>query len=153
MVALLRFLSFAVPSLLMSVQVLANPAPADVLHGLLARQTSPIDQGAIPEQCKSSCTVIQTLSGCADTTCICTDSNMDGISKCFDCAAGISKASASDVKTAQTVVDQLVDGCKAAGTPVKSITVSAKKNGGARLAAMSVGSLAVVAFGSVLALA
>ncbi|GLB33286.1 hypothetical protein LshimejAT787_0101700 [Lyophyllum shimeji] len=127
MVALLHLLSFATPSLLMSLRVVANPTPADVLHGLLARQTSAIDPSLIPDQCKSDCSVLSTLNSCSSVACICTDSNMDGIAKCLDCGAALPSANV-DIKTAQSAVDLIVSNCKSAGSPVKSVTISAKKD-------------------------
>jgi ribosome-binding protein aMBF1 (putative translation factor) len=78
---------------------------------------------------------------------------MDGIEKCLNCGVKISGAGV-DTKAAQSAVDQVVSSCKAAGSPVKSITISSKQGSGARLTVvMNVGLLAVVALGSALALA
>ncbi|KAF8075878.1 hypothetical protein FPV67DRAFT_387352 [Lyophyllum atratum] len=155
MVALLHVLSAAA---LFASSALANPAPSDMLHGLLTRQIQPIDTSNIPAQCKPDCQAVSDgLVGCSTVECICKDSLVSSMGKCLSCGVAIA-GSGVDVATAQNVIDQMVSACKSAGTPVKQVTVSAKGadskgNGAAHTAAMSAGAFAAAAFGAIVALA
>jgi len=150
MVALLHVLSAAV---LFASSALANPAPSDMIHALLTRQIQPIDTSNIPTQCKSYCQAVSDgLVGCTSADCICKDATVASMGKCLSCGVSI-PGSGLDVKTAQNVIDQMVNACKSAGTPVQQVTVSAKGNGAMRSGAMSAGAVAAVAFGAIAAMA
>jgi len=149
MVALLHVLSATV---LFASHVLANPTPSDIIHGLLTRQIQPIDTSNLPAQCKTDCEAASNgVVGCSAVECICKDSVVSSMGKCLNCGVSI-KNSGLDVKTAQGVIDQMVNACKSAGSPVNAVTVSAKGSGSgaARSSAMSAGAVAVVALGVVI---
>ncbi|KAF9457991.1 hypothetical protein BDZ94DRAFT_153422 [Collybia nuda] len=145
MVAPSLFMAF-VTALVASQQVLANPGPT-TLPALLARQSNPIDKSQIPAQCQSSCG--GAISGCSDSIdCVCTDQKMDEIASCFGCFTSV-KDSGVDAKTAQAALDAFVDGCKAAGKPVKAATISTGNSGATPVGSGSSGLFAVVALGAV----
>lgn len=97
MVAILHVLSAAV---LFTSSALANPAPVDMIHGLLTRQIQPLDTSNIPSQCKSDCQAVSDgLAGCASVACICKDSTVASMGKCLSCGVAIA-GSGLDVTTA-----------------------------------------------------
>ncbi|KAL0953813.1 hypothetical protein HGRIS_004993 [Hohenbuehelia grisea] len=136
MVAFASFVSVTAAVLLASELAAAVPAtgPSLVIDQLTRRQTSsPVDPNDVAPQCRSSCnSILGTLDTCKNSTepikCICTDSNMDTLTACLSCEAGIINND-DNTKSIQSFMDGLTSQCKAGGSPVKSETIVAKKNG------------------------
>ncbi|KAG6856364.1 hypothetical protein H0H87_005274 [Tephrocybe sp. NHM501043] len=118
MVAAFQILSAA--ALLFASQVLASPEPAEAIAGLVARQIPGFDPSTIPSACQSDCGAVSTSL---------TDSVISGVGKCLSCGVSIS-GSGLDTQTAQSAIDQIVSSCKSAGSPVDSVTISAKGSSG-----------------------
>ncbi|KAG6852047.1 hypothetical protein C0991_003603 [Blastosporella zonata] len=146
-----RMIAAAVP-VLVAMSAIATPAPSNLIQGLLTKRAA-IDPTVIPDQCKDQCTgIVNELNSCnSSIACLCTNSNMDGIAVCYDCVASIS-GSSTDVETAQANADQITAECKVAGSPVKSVTISPKKNSAIRSDVLNLGAI-IVALATTLVLA
>ncbi|KAJ7235760.1 hypothetical protein C8J57DRAFT_1377344, partial [Mycena rebaudengoi] len=114
MFGLTTILSTSVALLLAAQSVSAAPTH-EISRSLIPRQST-----TNSPQCKALCDPANAIVAAAPKD-ACTDANVDKVAACFNCAV----AAGEDREIVQEVGDGLVDVCKTAGFPVKSVTIGA----------------------------
>ncbi|EGN97562.1 hypothetical protein SERLA73DRAFT_184315 [Serpula lacrymans var. lacrymans S7.3] len=107
----------AVTAVSVQTSKITNNLPAHAV----ARQTTGFDPSALPQACQSPCQVINTMTGCADTTCLCTTSVGSNLESCMDCLVSSVPSVQPD---AQSALDSFNEAC-AGTTGFSSLTLSA----------------------------
>jgi len=95
------------------------------IHQLLGRQS--VDPSSVPPGCESACAaILADTNRCkfgAGATCFCNDTVEKDFVQCKNCIVAANGGSDSDVKKAQSQVDQLVNICAQGGYTLPAATV------------------------------
>ncbi|KZS94030.1 hypothetical protein SISNIDRAFT_465596 [Sistotremastrum niveocremeum HHB9708] len=119
--------AFSLGSLLLAAW--SGPGKRDGSNALQARQTGDPFAG-LPAQCDNFCQPADSaVTGCADDSCLCTASNFNDITQCFQCSINAVQAPASLVAQIQGELDTLVSDCDGEGFQVPSQSVTAPAGG------------------------
>ncbi|KAJ7200263.1 hypothetical protein C8J57DRAFT_1414021, partial [Mycena rebaudengoi] len=102
-------------ALLLAAQSVSAAPTHEISRSLIPRQST-----TDSPQCNALCDPANAIVAGAPKD-ACTDANVDKVAACFNCAV----AAGEDREIVQEVGDGLVDVCKTAGFPVKSVTIEA----------------------------
>ncbi|KAI0730550.1 hypothetical protein C8Q76DRAFT_715149 [Earliella scabrosa] len=120
-------LSLAVTAVLAGQVTASTHEIRTALTGLIARQDNSLfDPSLIPDECRSDCGILNSLSQCTvtDVNCACNDDTHNGLAACFNCALRIDNYNSTELSFAQAGLQSYESTCQGAGVNLNPITLS-----------------------------